>query len=91
MPCSLAPGIERSGGCGRLTASVAPQVPKDTAAGVAAAATAENFRAFTYPGISVSSPKIVYAASGTGTANDAPGFNTATGFNPNPQTPNPGP
>ena len=42
------------GGCGRPSEGVAPQVPKDKAAGVAAAATAENLnRALASSGISV--------------------------------------
>ena len=54
---------------------MAPQVPTDKAAGVAAAATAENLnRALASSGISVgavSSPKIPDAAPDTGTATEA--------------------
>ena len=63
------------GECERLTASVAPQVPKDKSAGAAAAATAENLNnALASSGISVgavSSPKISDAAPDTGAANEA--------------------
>ena len=73
VPSSLASGIERK----RLTAGhVAPQVPTDKAAGVAAAATAENLNsALASSGISVgavSAPNIVDEAADTGTSTAAP-------------------